>query len=226
MCIVYDPTRSSQGVLALKALRLTDAFMNVYRTTDFTAAQILEKGLDWSSVFLEIPLTVTNSALCSALLGDVMGTPSATQADYDTLSLSAAPFLEKNLEFLIDCMDDLQGESLKVQLFHRMLSRQQQSQAAWLQKRRAENAARRASGQEPLPEEDASSPAFRPVQEPARLDSYLIVNQVIPIFFVSFSTLPPPLHGHPSPVTALLRGRQPLSLFLVARSNPTQPRPA
>lgn len=178
VCIVYDPTRSSQGILALKALRLTDSFMNIYRTTDFTAAQLIDKGLDWNNVFQEIPLTVTNSALVSALMSDLtVGLP-ATQADADTLNLSTNPFLEKNLEFLIDCMEDLQGESQKVAMFHRMLTRQQQQQAQWLQKRRAENLVRKAQGQEPLAEDDASAPASKAIPEPPRLDSFLIINQV------------------------------------------------
>ncbi len=44
--------------------------------------------------------------------------------------------------------------------------------------RRAENAARRLSGEEPLPEEDPNNPIFKPLLEPSRLDSYLITNQV------------------------------------------------
>lgn len=178
VCLVYDPTRSSQGILALKALRLTDSFMSVYRTTDFTAAQILEKGLGWNSVFQEIPLTVTNSALVSALLADLTADTAFTQADLDTLSLSTNPFLEKNLEFLIDCMEDLQGESQKVALYQRMQQKQLQQQLQWVQKRKTENQMRKAQGQELLPEDDPSAPAYKVIQEPPRLDSYLIVNQV------------------------------------------------
>lgn len=35
VCIIYDPLRSAQGILALKALRLTDSFMELYRTQNF-----------------------------------------------------------------------------------------------------------------------------------------------------------------------------------------------
>lgn len=38
--------------------------------------------------------------------------------------------------------------------------------------------ARKAAGEEPLPEEDPSNPIFKPLPEPSRLDSYLITNQV------------------------------------------------
>lgn len=38
------------------------------------------------------------------------------QCDYDRLSLSTNPFMEKNVEFLIGCMDDLSMEQQKVNL--------------------------------------------------------------------------------------------------------------
>lgn len=36
VCIIYDPSRSNQGVLALKALKLSDSFMELYRNNNFT----------------------------------------------------------------------------------------------------------------------------------------------------------------------------------------------
>jgi len=36
VCIIYDPARSNQGVLALKALKLSDSFMELYRKNNFT----------------------------------------------------------------------------------------------------------------------------------------------------------------------------------------------
>ena len=152
--------------------------MDVYRNTDFTAAQIAEKALPWSSIFEEIPLTVTNSALVASLVTLSAPRAAASQADFDQLGLSTNPFLEKNLEFLNECMDDLSSEAQKAAYHSRALARQQAQQAAWVQKRRAENASRRASGQEPLPEEEPGNPLFKPLPEPSRLDSFLIVNQV------------------------------------------------
>ena len=36
----------------------------------------------------------------------------------------------------------------------------------------------KATGEEPLPEEDPSNPIFKPIPEPSRLDSFLITNQI------------------------------------------------
>ena len=51
-----------------------------------------------------------------------------------------------------------------------------QTVASWLQKRRQENQARRAAGEELLPEEDPT--VMKPVPELSLLDNYLVSNQM------------------------------------------------
>jgi translation initiation factor 3 subunit H len=65
------------------------------------------------------------------------------QGDFDRLNLHVAPALEKNLEFLNECLDDIVVEQQKVSFYHRNLARQQQQLSQWQQKRRQENAQRR-----------------------------------------------------------------------------------
>eukprot|EP00218_Dolichomastix_sp_CCMP3274_P013735 CAMPEP_0170143702 /NCGR_PEP_ID=MMETSP0033_2-20121228/12600_1 /TAXON_ID=195969 /ORGANISM="Dolichomastix tenuilepis, Strain CCMP3274" /LENGTH=337 /DNA_ID=CAMNT_0010380169 /DNA_START=10 /DNA_END=1023 /DNA_ORIENTATION=+ len=178
VCIIYDPLRSAQGALSLRAIRLTEKFMDLYRDTDFTAERVLEKGLSWGDIFQEIPVTISNSALVSALMGQLAPEAPATQADYDRVGLSADGLLEKNMEFLTECMDDLQMEQQRLAFHQRNLARQQVQQAQWIQKRRAENLTRRSAGQEPLPEEEPGNPLFKSLPEPSRLDTFLICNQV------------------------------------------------
>ena len=179
MCLIYDPVRSATGSLALKALRLTDSFMDLYRASpEFTAARLAEKSLSWSEIFHEIPVTVATSALASAMLLACAPVVPAGQGDFDQLGMSFNPLLETNLEFLNECMDDLASEQQKTVYHARAVARQQQQQAAWVQKRRAENAQRRAAGQELLPDEEPGNAIFKPLAEPSRLDSFLIVNQM------------------------------------------------
>ena len=132
-----------------------------------------------------MPIRVANSALLSAMFGELTRVQAGeeksgmTQSDVDRLSVSSAPFLEKSLEFLSECMDDLASEQQKVAHYQRFLSKQQAQQAQWLTKRKAENAQRRAQGLEPLPEEeDKENPAKKPLSEPSRLEGFLIANQV------------------------------------------------
>ncbi|CAK9170623.1 unnamed protein product [Ilex paraguariensis] len=136
VCVIYDPSKSNQGVLALKALKLSDSFMELYRNNNFTGEKLREKNLSWVDIFEEIPIKVSNSALISAFMTELEADTPVTQCDYDRLQLSTNPFLEKNVEFLIECMDDLSMEQQKFQYYYRNLSRQQAQQQAWLQKRR------------------------------------------------------------------------------------------
>ncbi|KAJ7942278.1 Eukaryotic translation initiation factor 3 subunit H [Quillaja saponaria] len=174
VCIIYDPSRSNQGVLALKALKLSDSFMELYRSNNFTGEKLREKNLSWVDIFEEIPIKVSNSALVSAYMQQLEPDTPVTQCDYDRLQLSSKPFMERNMEFLIEC----NGRHINRTTEGWSLTRQQAQQQAWLQKRRAENMARKASGEDPLPEEDPSNPIFKPLPEPSRLDSFLITNQI------------------------------------------------
>ncbi|KAG6422852.1 hypothetical protein SASPL_113234 [Salvia splendens] len=178
VCIIYDPSRANQGVLALKALKLSDTFMELYRTNNFKGEKLREKNLSFVDIFEEIPIKVSNSALISAFMTELEADIPVTQCDYDRLHLSTSPILERNVEFLIECMDDLSMEQQKFQFYYRNLSRQEAQKQAWLQKRRAENVARKNAGEEPLPEEDPTNPIFKPIPEPSRLDSFLVTNQI------------------------------------------------
>jgi translation initiation factor 3 subunit H len=179
VCIIYDPARSLQeGTLALKAIKLSDKFMQIYRKGDFSVEKLREGGVKWDGIFVEMPVSVHNPAMATALMTEMESDAPALQDDLDRLDLSAAPFLEKNLEFLAECLDDLYMEQQKWNMYERNMHRQKQQQLMWLDKRRQENASRRANGEEPLPEEDPTNPIFRPVAEPGRLDTLLISNSI------------------------------------------------
>ncbi|KAH7670407.1 translation initiation factor 3 subunit H protein [Dioscorea alata] len=178
VCIIYDPSKSNQGVLALKALKLSDSFMELYRNNEFNGDKLREKKVTWVDIFEEIPIKVSNSALISAFMTELEPDSPVAQCDFDRLQLSTSSFMERNLEFMIECMEDLSAEQNRFQYYYRNVSRQQAQQQAWLQKRRTENIARKAAGEELLPEEDPSNPIFKPIPEPSRLDSYLINNQI------------------------------------------------
>ena len=100
-------------------------------------------------------------------------------ADFLRLELNTNPFLEKQLQLLIESIEDLQQETSKLHANERAMQRQKAAHAAYLAKKRAQAFARRERGEELLAEEDlVASPAFRPVVKFARLDSLLVTNQM------------------------------------------------
>lgn len=179
VCIAYDPAYAEQGVCALKALRLSEKFVEAYEAGkgELTPENIHEKGLKWNEVVEEVPLTIRNSALATAVMGELTRGQDETlnSTDYERLDLSTAPFVEENMKLLGECMEDFANEQQKVAYYQRNMQRYQSQHAHWLQKRRQENARRRAAGEDVLPEED---PNYKAPQPPSRLENFLITNQV------------------------------------------------
>jgi len=183
VCLVYDPARASLGASAFKAVKLRADFLKAYKKeTDqkhkkLTAQALHDAGVTWHKIFEEVPLVITNSTLVTALKNQIVASKSiSSQSDVDRLSLSTAPFLEKNVSYLNDCLADLFNEQLKVSTYHQNVAKQQQLQATWLKDRKAENMKRRANGKEPLNEDPRIE--FKPVSEVGHLDEFLIHNQV------------------------------------------------
>ena len=75
VCVVYDPTKSaSVGTFGLKALRLTDRFLEIHRAGEFTFEKIADKSLSWADIVCEVPIRIANSALLSAMFGELTRT--------------------------------------------------------------------------------------------------------------------------------------------------------
>merc|ERR1711871_1366591 len=177
VCLIFDPMKTAQGNLALKAVRLTDAFMKLYKGGDFSLDSILKAGVSADEIFEELEISVRNSNLIKAFLLQ-MEEPQKRSSDVEGGTVSN-PFLEKNLECLIDSIDDLAQESARFQYHQRASGRHSAQQSAILAKRKAENETRRRQGLPPLSDDDlASNPAFKPLPEPSRLDSLLYSNQI------------------------------------------------
>merc|ERR1711871_580410 len=177
VCLIFDPMKTAQGNLALKAVRLTDAFLNLYKGGEFTLNSILKSGVCAEDIFEELPIQVRNSNLIKAFLLQMDSEPKRS-LDLDSGATSSA-FLEKNLECLIDSMDDLAQESSRFQYYQRAQGRHQAQQSGILAKRKQENEQRRRQGLPPLSEDDlATNPAFKALPEPSRLDALLFNNQI------------------------------------------------
>ena len=181
--LIFDPSRARTSGLALRAFRLTDTFMSLYAEGKVTydALASANQTASGAEVFEELPIKVRNSHLNSALLLELQDEcgiqPNA--ADFSRLELNTNPFLEKQLQLLIECIEDLQGESNKLQHYERAVQRQKYAQSQYLAKKKTEAVARRARGEEPLPEEDLSTNSlFKPITKPSRLESLLITNQM------------------------------------------------
>jgi len=94
--------------------------------------------------------------------------------DFERLDLSANPFLERNLDSLIEYMDDLVAEQNKYQYWQRTVQRQEAQKAAYNKKKKADEAG---AVRREEPAEDVSQ-MFKSIPQPSRLESLLITNQI------------------------------------------------
>lgn len=85
--------------------------------------------------------------------------------------------LEKVMRSLIENVDELASETNKYLNYHKQLQKQNHLKQQYLQKREAENSARRARGEPPLPDEDINK-IYKPLPPISRLETLLISNQI------------------------------------------------
>ncbi|KAF9428698.1 hypothetical protein BGZ94_001395 [Podila epigama] len=197
--IIHDVSRSSMGNLNLRALRLTPAFMKLYKENKFTTEALAKAKLTFSNIFEELPITIRNSALLDALLYELEtsddavevstshlttykrnnagSTKSVLTPSYDMLDLSMDPYVAKNLEYLMDTIDEHTQEQGNYAYWQRSVERENKKKAAYILNRKTENARRAQSGQAPLPNEDVDA-LFKLPAEPSRLDHLLISGQI------------------------------------------------
>jgi len=181
VCLVYEPGKSGQGVLSIKAVQVTAAFAALYRQYRGRGEGLGARDalpLTSEDVFEEIPVYVSDGTLANVFITQLAAGGRVGQCDVDRLGLAADPVLEENVKFLGDCVYDLGRDQQTFLNYLRDAQRQEGQRAQWIYKRQVENNARRNAGQEPLPEMEPDNPLFKPIAEPGRLENLLLTRQV------------------------------------------------
>ena len=114
ICIVFDPQQSESGALALRAVRLREAFVELHKAGGLTAEKLKAANISYRDIFEEIPLKVHNSSLGKAVIASIEPQGAIGQPGSERLSLTAAAPLERSLAFLNDCLEDIVTEQQKV----------------------------------------------------------------------------------------------------------------
>ena len=166
----------------------------------FLCPRSLQKSnLRYQEIFVELPVQIHNSHVLTSYLHQLPSPPPSETLDlplslaaltagplasaslltpnFDNLSLSIDPFLEKNCDLLLDSIETHHTENNNFQYYQRSLAREQAKIAAWQAKRKAENVSR-AQLKQPLLPEDEWQRLFKLPQEPSRLESMLNTRQV------------------------------------------------
>ncbi|ELW48056.1 Eukaryotic translation initiation factor 3 subunit H [Tupaia chinensis] len=174
--LTYDPIKTAQGSLSLKAYRLTPKLMEVCKEKDFSPEALKKTNITFEHMFEEVPIIIKNSHLINVLMWE-LEKKSAVADKHDLLSLASSDHLRKNLQLLMDRVDEMSQDIVKYNTYTRNISKQQQQKHQYQPRRQQENVQRQSRGEPLLPEEDLSKP-FKPPQPPGRMETLLIAGQI------------------------------------------------
>ncbi|KAJ6131174.1 Eukaryotic translation initiation factor 3 subunit H [Penicillium sp. IBT 18751x] len=199
VALIHDVSRSAQGALSLRAFRLSAKFMEAFKENKFNSEELQKSNLRYQDIFEELPIEIHNSHLITSLIHQLQCPSTSGPTDlppslsalesspfskssiftpnFDNLSLSVDPFLEKNCDLLLDSIEAHNTETNNYQYYQRVLGREQQKINNWKQKRSQENATRAALKQPLLPEDEWQR-LFKLPAEPSRLEAMLNTRQV------------------------------------------------
>ncbi|XP_078542988.1 eukaryotic translation initiation factor 3 subunit H [Lissotriton helveticus] len=174
--LIYDPIKTSQGSLSLKAFRLAPKLMEICKEKDFSAESLKKANIAFEHMFEEVPIIIKNSHLNNVLLWD-LEQKSPVSDKHELLNLASSNHLEKSLQLLMDRVDEMSQDIVKFNTYLRNSSKQQQQKHQYQQRRQQENMQRVTRGEPLLPEEDMTK-LFKPPLPPPRMDSLLIAGQI------------------------------------------------
>ncbi|PVU86704.1 hypothetical protein BB560_006459 [Smittium megazygosporum] len=69
--LLYDPERSEQGTLSLRAFRLSDKFLELKNKNNITTLDLIASEISYKDIFTELPLSIKNSSLTSVLVKEM-----------------------------------------------------------------------------------------------------------------------------------------------------------
>jgi translation initiation factor 3 subunit H len=108
VCLVYDPLRTSQGKLWIKAYRLTKKFMELFKGGDFSHEALKKVELTAGDIFQEVKLEIQNSQLVQVFLAELSADKRFRDERHtgDSSTMPRSSYLVKSLETLSDNVDE------------------------------------------------------------------------------------------------------------------------
>ncbi|EGV97552.1 Eukaryotic translation initiation factor 3 subunit H, partial [Cricetulus griseus] len=153
---------------------VTRALLDSQFSYQHAIEELKKASITFEHMFEEVPIVIKNSHLINVLMWE-LEKKSAVADKHELLSLASSNHLGKNLQLLMDRVDEMSQDIIKYNTYMRNTSKQQQQKHQYQQRRQQENMQRQSRGEPPLPEEDLSK-LFKPHQAPARMDSLLIAG--------------------------------------------------
>lgn len=170
-CVIflYDPLQSKKGSLLIKALRLSDDYVNMRRAKAINS-------LKTQAILVEVPIKIKNSGHSAAFLRCLQDTQSENiNAQFASFS-SQNNLTDRHLELINSWTEDVVSEQHKFQQYAKTIAKPRQEQIKWLSTRIQENHERRDKGE---PELSTSLDEAKPLPEAqSRVSTLLMLSQL------------------------------------------------
>ncbi|TKR59961.1 hypothetical protein L596_029563 [Steinernema carpocapsae] len=164
VALIYDPLRTRQGQLSIRAFRLSDMGLKLYHKGDFSPETTKAAGLSFENLFQELPVVIKNSHLINVMLAELALKPKQGVGQLGKhLEQSPRPSMETCLRSL---MTDVEELNKCINTFNKYSIDKQKNDVNYhtmVQKRHVENEARVARGEEPLSLDDIKKNCKPPV---------------------------------------------------------------
>jgi len=177
VCLIFDTAKTSQGFLSLKAFRMTKEAIKMFQDGDFTPESVKDLKIGYENMFTEVPIMIKNSHLINSLLLEVSEQLPLEVGGTQYLDLGTAHTLESQLRSMMDSVDELNQESIRFNKHQNMQLKQVKEKQAYIERRKLENQARTARGEDPLPDEDMSK-MFKAGPPPSRLNPLILSGTI------------------------------------------------
>jgi len=177
VCLVFDTAKTVQGFVSLKAFRLTNEAIKLFKDQDFTPERVKDLKISYESMMVEIPIVIKNSYLMNTLLLELQEQLPLDKGGVQFLDLGTSGTLETQLRVMMDNVDELNQESIKFNKHQNLVLKQYQEKARWVQKRQLENQARAARDEDPLPDEEINK-VFKTLPPPSRINPLILSGTI------------------------------------------------
>ncbi|CAK7902045.1 eukaryotic translation initiation factor 3 subunit H [[Candida] anglica] len=159
--------------LDLKALRLSESFVNTYLSGKWRSKDLQSNRLSYLNIFDEIEVTIHNQQLVSLYLAGESGDESVNSSEFDILNLSSNQNATAQLlESLYSQVDSYNYDQNNFNYYQRQLQKENSKITQWKQQRKVDNLERAKRGEEELDTQEWET-IFRLPGEPSRYNNML-----------------------------------------------------
>ncbi|KIH64649.1 Mov34/MPN/PAD-1 family protein [Ancylostoma duodenale] len=153
--IIYDPVKTRQGQLCMRAYRLSVPALELCAKNDWSPDAVKAANLTYQTMFEELPIVIKSSHLVNVMMAELSLAPTRIADRFSThLELGSRRSLEKSVRAMMANIDELNKSISAYGKYVNDKQRHDNMIYNLTQKRQAENEQRIARGEPPLSMDD------------------------------------------------------------------------